>query len=261
MRLQLQRYLLSCKVRCRRAAHFLKAELADRKAECCFLACAWRSTSQLPSQRIRAWRERMRGTVLRKSCTVSVPWSCQVDAIFSIVVSYPRSHHRRCGLDPTGRVTGSAVLPSLRVRPRTRTARARDASKDAEVPSKRGGSPLGLLSCGCLENGSQIHMGIMRSRYERSFLPISSRRFVCFAFAHRHLLCSKDWCSQTRFRAVLDGGFAGARQIRCGPFLTSYGLDNCKRRLLRRAPSSIARGHCRSTPCRGDAERCGRTDI
>ncbi len=43
----------------------------------------------------------MRVTVLRKRCTVSVPWSCQVDATFSIVVSDPRSHHRRCGLDPT----------------------------------------------------------------------------------------------------------------------------------------------------------------
>jgi hypothetical protein len=32
---------------------FWKAELADRKAECCFLACVWRSTPQLPSQRIR----------------------------------------------------------------------------------------------------------------------------------------------------------------------------------------------------------------
>jgi hypothetical protein len=49
------------------------------------------------------------------------------------------------------------------------------------VPSKRPGSPLGLLSCGCLENGVAIHMGIMRSRYERSFLRIPSRRFVCLA--------------------------------------------------------------------------------
>jgi hypothetical protein len=40
-------------------------------------------------------------TVLRKRRTVSVPWSWQVDARFSIVVSDPRSHHRRYGLDPT----------------------------------------------------------------------------------------------------------------------------------------------------------------
>jgi len=39
------------------------------------------------------------------------------------------------------------------------------------MPSKRRGSPLGLLSCGCLEIGVAIHMGIMRSRYERSFCP------------------------------------------------------------------------------------------
>src|SRR5205807_3090827 len=75
--------------------------------------------------------------------------------------------------------------PCLRVRPLTRTSRARDGSKDAEVPSKRRGSPLGLLSCGCLENGVAIHMGIMRSRYERSFLPIPSPGSFAYAFANR----------------------------------------------------------------------------
>jgi hypothetical protein len=41
-----------------------------------------------------------------------------------------------------------------------------------------------------------------------------------------------------------------------GPSTTSYGLDNCKewsKRLLRRAPSSTARGHCRLTP---SSRRC-----
>ena len=36
-----------------------------------------------------------------------------------------------------------------------------------------------------------------------------------------------------------------------GPSTTSHGLDNCKewsKRLLRRAPSSTGRGHCRVTP-------------
>jgi hypothetical protein len=53
------------------------------------------------------------------------------------------------------------------------------------VPSKRRGSPLGLLSCGCLENAVAIHMGIMRSRYERSFLPIPPPGLLAYAFADR----------------------------------------------------------------------------
>jgi len=36
-----------------------------------------------------------------------------------------------------------------------------------------------------LENGVAIDMGIMRPRYERSFLPIPSPRFVAYAFANR----------------------------------------------------------------------------
>jgi hypothetical protein len=145
---------------------------------------------------------------LRKRCTVSVPWSCQVDATFSLLcLTLVRTIAVVALTRP--RVTGSAVLPSLRVRPLTRTSRARGGSKDAEVPSKRRGSPLGLLSCGCLENGVAIHMGIMRSRYERSFLPIPPAGSFAYAFADRRLLCYKDWCSQPRFGAVLDGGFAG----------------------------------------------------
>src|SRR6202030_1378534 len=131
--------------------------------------------------------------------------------------------------------TGSAVLPSLRVRPLTRTSRARSGSKDAEVPSKRRGSPLGLLSCGCLENAVAIHMGIMRSRYERSFLPIPPAGSFAYAFADRRLLCYKDWCSQPRFGAVLDGGFAGRAsntltgrpQPHTGPTTAKSGRNVC----------------------------------
>jgi hypothetical protein len=72
---------------------------------------------------------------------------------------------------------------------------------------------LGLLSCGCFEIGVPIHMGIMRSRYERSFCPSRPVGSFAYAFADRRLLCSKHWCSQPRFGAVLDGGPAVARQI------------------------------------------------
>jgi hypothetical protein len=64
MRLQLQRICSLAKFGVGAPLIFWKAELADRKAECCFLACAWQSTPQLPSQRIRAWLERMRGNRL-----------------------------------------------------------------------------------------------------------------------------------------------------------------------------------------------------
>ena len=71
------------------------------------------------------------------------------------------------------------------------------------------------------------------------------------AFADRRLLCSKHWCSQPRFGAVLDGGCAAARQIRWRAVHNPTRPDNCKewsKRLPRRAPSSIGRGHCRITP-------------
>jgi len=67
LRLQLQRYLLSCKVRCRRATHFLESRT-------CRLAQA-----------------------VYGKCSLVLPSRCNL----SIVVSDPRSHHRRCGLDPT----------------------------------------------------------------------------------------------------------------------------------------------------------------
>jgi hypothetical protein len=172
--------------------------------------------------------ERMRGTVLRKLCTVSVPWPCQVNATFSIVVSDPRSHHRRCGLEPDRRVTGSAVLPSLRVRPLTRTSRARDGSKDAEVPWKRRGSPLGLLSCGCRETAS-VHMGIMRSRYERSFFPIPSRRFVCLCFCPIGGYFARKIGAVIRVSVrFLTVDSPSRVKYADGPSTTPHGLDNCK---------------------------------
>ena len=187
------------------------------RSRAALLACAWRSTPQLPSQRIRAWRERTSVTVLRKWCTVRFLGHCQVDVAFSIVVSDPRFHNRRCGLDPTAVSPAppfSQVFKTLPMRSTAHANVARDGSKDAEVLSERRGSPLGLLSCGCLESGVAIHMGIMRSRYERLFLLSPPAGSFAYAFADRRLLCSKHWCSQPRFGAVLDGGCAAARQIR-----------------------------------------------
>ena len=84
------------------------------------------------------------------------------------------------------------------------------------------------------------------------------------AFADRRLLCSKHWCSQPRFGAVLDGGCAAARQIRWravhnptrAPTTAKSGRNVC---LGQRRPRP-GEGTVRSRHCRGDAERCGRID-
>jgi hypothetical protein len=96
----------------------------------------------------------------------------------------PRSHHRRCGLDPTA-VSPAPPFSQVFAFDRSRERRARDGFKDAEVPSKRRDTPLGLLSCGCLENDVAIHMGIIRSHYDRSFLPIRPGGSFAYAFADR----------------------------------------------------------------------------
>jgi hypothetical protein len=211
MRLQLQRDLLCCKVRCRRATPliFWKAELADRKAECCFLACAWQSTPQLPSRANSCVVGADEGNRLRKPCTVSVPWSCQADATFSIVVSDPRSHHRRWGLDPT-------ACHRLRRSPKSSRSTAHANVACARWLQGRKGA---------LEAARQVPRGFsaadawkMVSRYTWGSCDRATRGHFClsppagsfaYAFADRRLLCSKDWFSQPRFGAVLDGGFAG----------------------------------------------------
>jgi hypothetical protein len=164
-------------------------------------------------------------------------------------LSDPRSHHRRCGLDPT------AVSPAPSFsqvfafdRPRERRVRA-VAPKDAEVPSKRRGSPLGLLSCGCLENGVAIHMGIATRGHFCLSPPAGSFALMLLLiggyFARKIGAVSRV---SVRFLTV-DSPSRVKYADR--PSTTSYGLDNCKewsKRLLRRAPSSTGRGHCRLTP-------------
>jgi hypothetical protein len=180
MRLQLQRYLLSCKVRCRRA------------------------------------------TLVR---TLAV-----------VALTRPPCHRPRRS-------------------PKSSTAHANVAcggSKDAEVPSKRRGSPLGLLSCGCLEIGVAIHMGIMRSRYERSFCPSRPVGSFAYAFAERRGYFARNIGAVSRVSVrFLTVDVPPRVKYTDGPSTTPHGLDNCKewsKRLPRRAPSSIGRGHCRVTP-------------
>jgi hypothetical protein len=140
--------------------------------------------------------------------------------------------------------------PCLCVRPLTRTSRA--MAPNAEVPSKRRGSPLGLLSCGCLEIGVAIHMGIMRSRYERSFCPSRPVGSFAYAFAERRGYFARNIGAVSRVSVrFLTVDVPPRVKYADGPSTTPHGLDNCKewsKRLPRRAPSSIGRGHCRVTP-------------
>jgi len=152
----------------------------------------------------------MRGTVLRKRCTVSVPWSCQVDATFSIVVSNPRSHHR----------LGASQLRMLgKWRRGTHGDHAialREVIFAYHLPQVR------LLMLLLIGGYFARKIGAV-SRVSVRFLTVDSPSRVKYAD---------------------------------GPSTTSYGLDNCKewsKRLLRRAPSSTARGHCRLTP---SSRRC-----
>jgi hypothetical protein len=95
---------------------------------------------------------------------------------------------------------------------------------------QRRGSPLRLLSCGCFEK--------MEPRYTWDSCDRATRGHFClsppagsfaYAFADRRLLCSKDWCGEPRFGAVLDGDLPSRVKYAAGPSTTSYGLDNLQR--------------------------------
>jgi hypothetical protein len=200
MRLRLQRYLLSCKVPLSAPLIFWKAELADGKAECCFLACAWRSTPQLPSQRIRAWRERMRGNRLAQAVYGSAKWMqpfpllCLVRAIAVVALTRPPCHRLRRS-PKSSRSTAHANVACARW-----------------LQGRRGAPGAARQSLGA----SQRRMlgNWCRDTHGDHAIALREVILAIHAFADRRLLCSKHWCSQPRFGAVLDGGCAAARQIR-----------------------------------------------
>ena len=116
----------------------------------------------------------------------------------------------------------AAVSPEVfkplasRVRLLTRTSRRHDGSvgtSPSERPVRFVVPPLALLGCGCLEDGVAIHMGIMQSRYERSFSSPVPQVRLPYAFADRRLLFESIG-AVSNVRRGLDGGFAAARQ-RC----------------------------------------------
>ena len=96
------------------------------------------------------------------------------------------------------------------------------------APSERPGHPWGFSAADAWKMASRYTWGSSDRAtrgHLRPSLPVGS---FAYAFTDRRLLCSKHWCSQPRFGAVLDGGFAAARQIRWRATHNLHGLDNSK---------------------------------
>jgi hypothetical protein len=191
---------------------------------------------------------------LPKWCTVSLPWSNdQVAAGFSIVVSDPRFHHRRGGVNcpPCQRLSPFPLKSSksfiLRVRPLTRTL------GDTMAPRVQRRSVLlrfvvPPLGASRLRMASPYTWGSFnRATRGHSRPPCQAGSFPN-AFTGRRLICLKHWYSQLRLGAVLDRGFgfgfSAARQRRrlvVHYFSGSTTAKEWSKRPLRSAPSSSRR--------------------
>jgi len=158
-------------------------------------------------------------------------------------LSDPRSHHRRCGLDPTA-VSPAPPFSQVFAFDRSRERRVRAMSpRTQRCPRSGEAVPWGFSAADAWKLVSR-YMGIMRSRYERSFWP-SMLLPIGGYFARNIGAVSRV---SVRFLTVdvpPRVKYAG------GPSTTPHGPDNCKewsKRLLRTAPSSTGRGHCQVTP-------------
>jgi hypothetical protein len=177
MRLQLQRYLLSCKVRCRRATHFLESRTC-RLAQAVYGKCS---------------------LVLPSRCNLSIVCLTLVRTIAVVALTRPPCHRPR--RSPKSSTAHANVACA-------RWLQGRRGALEAARQSL-GASQLRMLGNWCRDTHGD-HAFALRE----VILPIPSRRFVCLCFCRTAwLLCSKHWCSQPRFGAVLDGGCAAARQI------------------------------------------------
>src|SRR5438270_5421778 len=147
LRLQLQRYLLSCKVRCRRATHFLESRTC-RLAQAVYGKCS---------------------LVLPSRCNLSIVCLTLVRTIAVVALTRPPCHRLRRS-PKSSRSTAHANVACAR------WLHGRRGALDAARQS------LGASQLRMLGKCVAIDMGIMRSRYERSFLPIPSPGFVCLCF-------------------------------------------------------------------------------
>ena len=179
MRLQLQRYLLSCKVRCRRATHFLESRTC-RLAQAVYGKCS---------------------LVLPSRCNLSIVCLTLVRTIGVVALTRPPCHRLRRS-PKSSRSTAHANVACAR------WLQGRRGALEAARQSL-GASQLRMLGKWCRGTHGDHAIAL-----REVILPIPPAGSFAYAFADRRLLCSKDWCSQPRFGAVLDGGFAIARQIR-----------------------------------------------
>ena len=154
-----------------------------------------------------------------KWCTVSVPWSNdQVDADFPSLCLTLAFKIAACGVDLTTchwlRRSSSLAFCAFDCYANVAEARwLRGHSTSSERPVRFVVPLLGLLGCGCLEGGVAIHMGIIQSRYEGSFLSTRPAGSFPNVLSDRRLLCKASLQSRG-IQYCSDRGFATARQ-RC----------------------------------------------
>ena len=154
------------------------------------------------------------------------PWSCQVDATFPLLcLTLVRTI--AVWLDPTA---VSPAPPFSQVFAFDRSQRRERAmAPRRRVPWSGEAVPWGFSAADAWKMVSRYTWGSCDRATRGHFCLSPPAGSFAYAFADRRLLCSKDWCSQPRFGAVLDGGFAVARQIRCRPVHNLIRVDNLQR--------------------------------
>jgi hypothetical protein len=217
MRLQLQRYLLSCKVRCRRATHFLESRTC-RLAQAVYGKCS---------------------LVLPSRCNLSIVCLTLVRTIAVVALTRPPCHRLRRS-PKSSRSTAHANVACAR------WLQGRRGALEAARQSL-GASQLRMLGK-CRRDTHGDHAIALR---EVIFAyPLPQVRLLMLLLIGGYLARKIGAVSRVSVRFLTVDSPSRAKYA-AGPSTTSYGLDNLQRvveRLLRRAPSSTARGHCRLTP-------------
>ena len=170
---------------------------------------------------------------MRKRCTVRVPWSCQVDATFSIVVSDPRSHHRRCGLDPTAVSPAPPFSQVFKTLPTRSTAHANVACarwlqgrRNALEAARQflGASQLRMLGKWCRDTYGDNAIALREVIFA---YPLPQVRLLMLLLIGGYFARKIGSASRVSVRfSTVDS--PSRVKYADGPSTTSYGLDNCK---------------------------------
>jgi hypothetical protein len=168
-----------------------------------------------------------------------------------IVVSDPRSHHRRCGLDPTA-VSPAPPFSQVFAFDPSRERRVRAvAPRTQRCPRSGEAVPWGFSAADAWKMASRYTWGSCDRATRGHFcLSLPQVRLLMFLLIGGYFAIKISAVSRVsvRFSTV-----ASPSRVKYadGPSTTPHGSDNCKewsKRLLRTAPSSTGRGHCRVTP-------------